>query len=1277
MIVDDIYIDARTIIGVEDDTTLFRWITDAVEILANEGQWDPLTGYITVAVQAGGLIVLPTDVETPLRINLDNNPSFARSRMFEFAVDGPGSFADSRVATSWEDRGDSPMLKLLDGSTAIEFRASAVGLFITGYRSDNSRVENYPVPTGYDNATYFTRVDAVSNNPGAQITLYGQASGGTEALYNTYGPKDLNPLYRVLRISPSNAASARIMYRRKTFKISSNQDYIPLHSRVAVLRMLQGLRSGWRDKDPAAEAAFKASAISFLQAEQASRNAAMDVANGEQVDTNLETNIYAGTLVTVRDVYDDAATIFGKIGRPSLIRKISDAVELLSNKGNWDPLRAYLTMNVAQGLVTLPEDVETVLRVNVDANPVFMRSQLYEFSLMGPDPATISNTETNWQDAGDSPVFFQPATPSQLVVQDDSAALYASGFDTDNLPITDFTPQLDPSGPLFARITSIRIAPGALGAIELDAQTTSESQTVLGVYSIGTLIPSFRQIRIDKPAASARILFRKRVKPLRSIDDIIFLNNRSAIVLMMQAMAAWMDATKGDAVALEARAVQALQDEQAARNSGETLADDEQDAPALGNAINTFNLILAGDVYDDAATIFGKIGKSALLRRMSEAVETLSNKGSWDALTGYVTVNVSQGLITLPPEVETVVRVNVDGLPVFMRSQLYEFSLMGPDANTISDTESNWSDAGDSPVFLQPSTPSQLRVDNASVALYASGTDANGGPIARYLVTTSLAGPVFASVEVVTRDAGNVVTQLFAGSTLIARYAAGEIAPSYRQVKLDKPGASAKCLFRRRTKRITSLNDVIFLNNRTAIVQMMRAMKLWETPEGMAMAQAAEDRAVQALQDEQASRNIADGLAASEQNAPALGRGIHAGDLVTPADIFDDVADVVGKVGKRRLLDWITNAVEALAHEGNWDPLLAYIDLPVVNGNLVTLPKDVQAPLRINISGEPSFARSRLYEFSINGPGANYPTETAFAWEDRGTTPLAYPLLQASRIRLSDGAIANSLMGTGIDVNTNAVVRYVPTSSYGGPTFGRIDGIQKDATTAGVMLYAESPGETLIGSYASAEQNPMYRQIRLNATGQSAHILYRRKTKVLSSLSDIIPLNSRLAVVNMVRSLYAASQSQPDAASQFRDMAVDLLNKEQASRQAADALAAGEQMDSAMGLNIFARDVVTVGDIYDEVAAIAGPIGKRKLFDMITDAVDMLANKAQWDSEMGMLDVTTGDGFTFALPREIGDVLEVNICGQPARGRNRWIEFHLNGPGQFDACCQCRNTVGV
>ena len=96
--------------------------------------------------------------------------------------------------------------------------------------------------------------------------------------------------------------------------------------------------------------------------------------------------------------------------------------------------------------------------------------------------------------------------------------------------------------------------------------------------------------------------------------------------------------------------------------------------------------------------------------------------------------------------------------------------------------------------------------------------------------------------------------------------------------------------------------------------------------------------------------------------------------------------------------------------------------------------------------------------------------------------------------------------------------------------------------------------------------------------------------------------------------------------------------------------------------------MLIVNDIWEEAQKIFGHCDEPKLFNQISDSIELLANKGEVDPLIGYVDLcVTGQCVT--LPREVETPLAANIGGRPALGHDALFSFHLNGPGDFNRTC--------
>lgn len=283
-------------------------------------------------------------------------------------------------------------------------------------------------------------------------------------------------------------------------------------------------------------------------------------------------------MLTVDEIYEEASEIFGHCDQPKLLRWITDAVQLLANKGEIDPLVGFVDICVDGSCVTLPREVETVLGVNIGGHPALGRDETFSFHLNGPgDYCTPCNY--TWTNSGGFPTYRDLRCPGKLIAfldsaEDEGKELRVFGFDDENRPLrtkvgntwqdgylvpTIFNYALpDSTAPVISRITSIRKAVTVANVRLSSFDNSSSSGTLLGVYEHDETEPRYRRIKLHHSASWVRLMYRRRSLELRTTRDRIFLHSRPALLLAMHAIKAYRQTDLAAAVQYEAQATRLL-----------------------------------------------------------------------------------------------------------------------------------------------------------------------------------------------------------------------------------------------------------------------------------------------------------------------------------------------------------------------------------------------------------------------------------------------------------------------------------------------------------------------------------------------------------------------------------------------------------------------------------------------------------------------------------------------------------------------------------------------
>jgi hypothetical protein len=547
---------------------------------------------------------------------------------------------------------------------------------------------------------------------------------------------------------------------------------------------------------------------------------------------------------------------------------------------------------------------------------------------------------------------------------------------------------------------------------------------------------------------------------------------------------------------------------------------------------------------------------------MSDAITLLANKQpqtgpTWQPLLIYVNLPVTQGYyVTLPAQVETALRVNINKIPAFPRAQLYEFTMNGPGSD---DKEIGWSwqERGDTPLQASIPFPSQLALKcdltqdaGAELQLLVTLNDQTEQWVTMGCATTLLAGGPDNVIDVMMVSKpvtiGPVRLYTAAGAAL-AVYQPSDTAPTFQRIKLSQKAASVRILAKRKSAAVQVSTDVIPLNSKMAIVLMCKAIKNYKEDHYQEGA-TAEVQAVHFLEEDQTSRLTYAAVSTKMDTARTLSTRITNRDCVIVSDIYDEVTDITGPIGREAVFDMITTAIEVLANKSHWDPLLGVVDIcvqqPMTNPptTYVTLPRFVETILEVNICNRPTDYLSRWFQFHLNGLGSSVVNRPCLSYEEAGEVTTAYMWPNpVPMVAIPDIAADNDSNFTvfGLDANNKPLVDWKtgePGMSLpcvlGSFAFEpdnvvpiqRIDRIVKDPTMGGVSLWATDgvQGTQFLGYYWPDDTEPYFRRIQLFQNQASVRILYRKRWLKITSLVDPIPLRSRQAVVNVCRGLQAA-----------------------------------------------------------------------------------------------------------------------------------------------------------
>lgn len=286
-------------------------------------------------------------------------------------------------------------------------------------------------------------------------------------------------------------------------------------------------------------------------------------------------------MIPVEDILEEAQQITGNDRQDFLFKRITDAVELLANKGDFDPTFGYLDICVNNCVVALPPEVETPISTNMAGNPAVARDELFKFHLNGPGEGGPT-LEWEWVNQGDACLYREITTPTKVIgsaalESDNNCEMWVYGWDQNQnwvrteaspgvfvdgwkVPVFFMTGALPDNAPTFSRITRVRKA-STNGPIQLN----QIDGTKLAVYQSWHTEPQFRKIRISQPVPWVTIAFRKRVFKVTSQFDLLPVNNSQAVLMMLRAIQKY-PTDPATAETLEATAVRWATEEQHTSN---------------------------------------------------------------------------------------------------------------------------------------------------------------------------------------------------------------------------------------------------------------------------------------------------------------------------------------------------------------------------------------------------------------------------------------------------------------------------------------------------------------------------------------------------------------------------------------------------------------------------------------------------------------------------------------------------------------------------------------
>lgn len=256
-------------------------------------------------------------------------------------------------------------------------------------------------------------------------------------------------------------------------------------------------------------------------------------------------------MIRVSSIFDRVKRIAATCEEARAYELINDAIHRLSNECNWDPLIGNLSICTSGCEITLPEDVDIPLAVQLDGVPGDPRNQWFEFHANGPGACSCACW--SWVDGGPFPTFQDIVSPSYLVAFPEEAGdagknVRVYGYDDCNRWIMEDCGGVQRDGfsvPItlygfrnteykVSRVTAIS-KPETVGRINLVAiDPGTDAGTLVGQYRPSETSPIYRRIKLtDSCPKWVKIKYRRKQFSVSRQDDVIFLPEQASFAIIL------------------------------------------------------------------------------------------------------------------------------------------------------------------------------------------------------------------------------------------------------------------------------------------------------------------------------------------------------------------------------------------------------------------------------------------------------------------------------------------------------------------------------------------------------------------------------------------------------------------------------------------------------------------------------------------------------------------------------------------------------------------------
>jgi len=277
-LVDDIYDEAKKIVGICSDEKFFAWCGDVVTMIANKADFEGWKGWIDICTagcsgscSTGGncnlgaccgkrCVTMPREVSTVIGVNIGGQPTLGFGQLFNFHLNGPGDCRQS-CEWSWQDQGNwhvtyrdliTPAQLVVHLQTPEDNNKQFI---VYGYDSEGNKLrrevggqwlDGLQLPTIYGVAVPEATAPKVARITGLfKDEFVGSArlatidsNGQSGVNLGVYEPDERLPQLRRIILNRS-CNWVRVAYIKTSPTFKSRWDHVPLNSRLGFLLGMQ------------------------------------------------------------------------------------------------------------------------------------------------------------------------------------------------------------------------------------------------------------------------------------------------------------------------------------------------------------------------------------------------------------------------------------------------------------------------------------------------------------------------------------------------------------------------------------------------------------------------------------------------------------------------------------------------------------------------------------------------------------------------------------------------------------------------------------------------------------------------------------------------------------------------------------------------------------------------------------------------------------------------------------------------------------------------------